>query len=34
MDKAVVVAPVGETYDAIFVGIREIPTKKVILLVP
>jgi DNA-binding transcriptional ArsR family regulator len=35
MDQHVVqVAPVGDNLDAIFVGIREFPTKKIILLAP
>ncbi|MBS3131548.1 hypothetical protein J4212_03905 [Candidatus Woesearchaeota archaeon] len=32
--KYVVVAPVGGSMDALFVGIREFPTERVILLVP
>jgi DNA-binding transcriptional ArsR family regulator len=35
MDQHVVqVAPVGDNLDAIFVGIREFPTKKIVLLAP
>lgn len=32
MDKHVVIAPVGENPDAIFIGLREFPTEKLILI--
>ena len=32
--KSIVVAPVGNNIDALFVGIREFPTEKVILIAP
>jgi len=34
MEKKVVVAPVGDNMDALYVGIREFPTERVILLTP
>ena len=34
VDKKIVVAPVGDFIDEIFVGIREFPTERVILLTP
>jgi DNA-binding transcriptional ArsR family regulator len=34
MDKKVVVAPVGDNMDALYVGINEFPTERVILLTP
>ena len=34
MDKYVVVAPVGDFMEALFVGIREFPTERVILISP
>lgn len=33
-DKKIVIAPVGEFIDEIFVGIREFPTERVVLLTP
>ena len=34
MDKKVVVAPVGDNMDALYVGIKEFPTERVILITP
>jgi len=34
MRKKVVIAPVGDNIDALFVGIREFPTERVILIIP
>lgn len=34
MQKNVVIAPVGDNLDALYVGIREFPTQRVILLTP
>ena len=34
MEKKVVVAPVGDNMDALYVGIKEFPTERVILLTP
>lgn len=34
MEKSVIVAPVGDNMDALFIGLREFPTEKVILLTP
>ena len=34
MEKFTVIAPVGENKDAIFIGIRDFPTEKLILLTP
>ena len=34
MEKNVVVAPVGDNMDALYIGIKEFPTERVILLTP
>ena len=34
MEKKVIVAPVGDNMDALFVGLREFPTERVILISP
>jgi DNA-binding transcriptional ArsR family regulator len=34
MDKSVIIAPVGDNMDALFIGLREFPTERVILLTP
>ncbi len=34
MDKNIIIAPVGDNMDALFIGLREFPTEKVILLTP
>ena len=34
MDKKVVIAPVGDNMDALYVGIKEFPTERVILITP
>ena len=34
MSKKIIVAPVGDNIDALFVGIKDFPTEKVILLTP
>jgi len=34
MEKKIVVAPVGDNMDALYVGIKEFPTERVILLTP
>ncbi|MBI2653121.1 hypothetical protein HYX00_06655 [Candidatus Woesearchaeota archaeon] len=34
MDKSIIIAPVGDNMDALFIGLREFPTEKVILLTP
>ena len=34
MSKKIVVAPMGDHMDAIFVGVREFPTEKIILIAP
>lgn len=34
MDKKVVIAPVGDNMDALYVGLREFPTERVILITP
>ena len=34
MDKYVMIAPVGENADAVFMGIRDFPTEKLVLLTP
>ena len=34
MEKKVVIAPVGDNMDALYVGIKEFPTERVILLTP
>ena len=34
MDKKVVIAPVGDNMDALYIGIKDFPTKKVILITP
>tara|TARA_B100001971_G_C18087698_1_gene481825 strand:+ start:88 stop:726 length:639 start_codon:yes stop_codon:yes gene_type:complete len=34
MEKKVVIAPVGDNIDALYVGIKEFPTERVILLTP
>ena len=34
MDKKIIIAPVGDNIDALFVGLKEFPTEKVILITP
>ena len=34
MEKNIIIAPVGDNMDALFIGLREFPTEKVILLSP
>jgi len=34
MDKKVVIAPVGDNMDALYIGIKEFPTERVILITP
>ena len=34
MEKKIVIAPVGDNMDALFVGLREFPTERVILITP
>ncbi|MBI2649709.1 hypothetical protein HYX04_00165 [Candidatus Woesearchaeota archaeon] len=34
MEKNIVIAPVGDNMDALFIGLREFPTERVILLTP
>lgn len=34
MKKNIVIAPVGDNMDALFIGLREFPTEKIILLTP
>lgn len=34
MDKNIIIAPVGDNMDALFIGLREFPTERVILLTP
>jgi len=34
MDKKIVIAPVGDNMDALYIGIKEFPTERVILLTP
>ena len=34
MEKNIIIAPVGDNMDALFIGLREFPTEKVILLTP
>lgn len=34
MEKSIIIAPVGDDMDALFIGLREFPTEKVILLAP
>ena len=34
MDKKVVIAPVGDNMDALYIGIKDFPTKRVILITP
>lgn len=34
MEKSIIVAPVGDNMDALFIGLREFPTEKVILITP
>jgi DNA-binding transcriptional ArsR family regulator len=34
MDKKVIVAPVGDNMDALYIGIKEFPTERVILITP
>ncbi|MAG91162.1 hypothetical protein CMO83_00635 [Candidatus Woesearchaeota archaeon] len=34
MQKNIIVAPVGDNMDALFIGLREFPTEKIILLAP
>lgn len=34
MEKNIIVAPVGDNMDALFIGLREFPTERVILLTP
>jgi len=34
MEKNIIIAPVGDNMDALFIGLREFPTERVILLTP
>jgi len=34
MEKNIIIAPVGDNMDALFIGLREFPTEKIILLTP
>lgn len=34
MEKSIIIAPVGDNMDALFIGLREFPTERVILLTP
>lgn len=34
MEKNIIIAPVGDNMDALFIGLREFPTEKVMLLTP
>ena len=34
MNKKVVIAPVGDNMEALYVGIKEFPTEKIILITP
>ena len=34
MEKSIIIAPVGDNMDALFIGLNEFPTEKVILLTP
>lgn len=34
MEKSIIIAPVGDNMDALFIGLREFPTERIILLAP